>query len=107
MSISLAAQSLDDCQDLILKKLKGHAEADLVQIIRGTKGQWRTVASTDDSDAALPIELLADVLDQEKTLESGQHVAALLDSQRLPGQLLLVSGSNGTVDPDQWDSLAA
>ncbi len=106
MSISLSAETLDDCLSQILKIIKQQTGAAHTQIIRGTKGQWRTIGSTDPSaDGALPVELLADVLDQEKTLTAGTHVAALLDPQQLAGQVLLVSGAE--IDVDQCDSVAA
>ena len=106
MSISLAAESIEDCRIQILKKIKQVAKADQVQIIRGTKGQWRTVSQSDEHDGSPPVDLLAEVLDQEKTLGQDQNVASLLDPQRLAGQVLVISGGDSD-EPQRWDSVAA
>jgi Nif-specific regulatory protein len=61
------------------------AAAPLVTVVKGEKGQWRTLGSF-GFQRPLPTELLADVLDQARPVSTGDWIALPLFSQAESGE---------------------
>ena len=64
VQVACVESSTDDFLAAALKTMNGHFGTEAMALIRGTKGQWRTMARSGPKINAsnLPTELLADVL---------------------------------------------
>ena len=77
--------------DEALPLVRATVDARYVGLLHGEKGTWRSVAST-GSARSLPENVLADVLDGERPIVSGEWSAAALYAQSAGGEVLLVRG---------------
>ncbi len=69
--------------------IRDELDAAMVALVRGEKGRWTTLASAGPS-RALPLEIMADVLDEERSVERGDWLVSLIDPRHAPGELLVV-----------------
>ena len=110
VQVACTESSTDDFLASALKTMNGHFGTDAMALIRGTKGQWRTMARSGPKINAsnLPTELLSDVLDRDSTGQQELWAATPLRSKRA-GQLLvqLASSNQTTVSPEELESAAA
>ena len=82
-----------------------HCESSLTMIVRGIKGTWRGLASSDGgNDVELPIELLTEVLDNDQYATSNGWVAVPLSVPNQSGRLLV---QRSDADHLKLNSLAA
>ncbi len=110
VQVACSESSTDDFLSAAVKAINGHFGSDAMALIRGTKGQWRTMARSGSKINAsnLPTELLADVLDSESTGQQDGWAITPLPSGR-SGQLLVqLTGSNQTpTSAEELESAAA
>ena len=88
-------------------ELNSFAKATQTVVVQGVKGQWRILATSDESLKleSLPIELLSEVLDSERCQSDSGWIASPLNRPMESGQLLVQQ----TTSPDEeaFDVLAA
>ena len=88
-------------------ELNSFAGAKQTFVVQGVKGQWRILAASDDKlkQEALPIELLAEVLDCERCQSENDWIASPLNRPMESGQLLVQQ--TDSPDVTAFDVLAA
>ncbi len=94
--------------DEALKTIHAATSATSTQIVRGVKGQWRTIATCDEPIQP-PSELLSDCLDNETSILQNSWAVAPLESPNVRGLLLVqkLSAKNDGLGEQEMDSLAA
>jgi Nif-specific regulatory protein len=99
----------DDYFASALKAINAHFHADATAVIRGTKGQWRTMARSGSEINAsnLPTDLLADALDRDASRQHDLWSATPLKSSKTGLLLLQLSGSNESPSVKEIESAAA
>jgi Nif-specific regulatory protein len=88
-------------------ELNTFTKAKQTVVVQGVKGQWRILASTDEKlkQEALPIDLMAEVLDCERCQSDGGWIASPLNRPMNAGQLLVQQ--TDSTDETAFDVLAA
>ena len=77
----------------------------ITMIVRGVKGTWRGLASSDGgNDVELPIELLTEVLDNDRCASADGWIAVPLEVPNLSGRLLV---QRSEADETSMNSIAA
>ncbi len=76
----------------VLPELAPALKADYLAVVRLSRGEWSIVAESGGKQP-LPIELLADVLDEDEPKSSGPWAAAALEPKAASGELLLAHRS--------------
>ncbi|HEX7446256.1 MAG TPA: sigma 54-interacting transcriptional regulator [Pirellulales bacterium] len=90
----------------VLPELAAALKADYLAVVRLSRGEWSVVAEWGGKQS-LPIELLADVLDEDAPKSSGPWLAAALEAKAASGELLLAHRAGGSPrDLDAVDALA-
>lgn len=99
----------DDYFAAALKAINRHFKAEETALIRGTKGQWRTMARSGPKINAsnLPTELLADTLDSDATRQQDLWSATPLQSKRAGQLLVQLTGSSSSISAVELESAAA
>jgi transcriptional regulator with GAF, ATPase, and Fis domain len=105
MEISLASPGESDFLSEAMARINEETGAKFTAIVRGIKGQWRTLASA-GSKPTLPTELLAEALDSEKIETSPDWIAAPLLCPSQQGCLLVQKTPDPLVEAE-FNSLAA
>jgi transcriptional regulator with GAF, ATPase, and Fis domain len=93
---------------LALPLLRDASQSGYAALARGERGKWR-IETASGSTRELPLDLLADVLDQEAARGQGEWFAAPLDMQAHPGEVLVLHKpqAKGTPSEKLADALAA
>jgi len=105
VQVACSKSTTDDFLSAALKVINSHFGSAAMALIRGTKGQWRTMARSGSKINAsnLPTELLANVLDSESTQQQENWSATPLPSGR--SGLLLVQLTDAKQSPSSADEL--
>ena len=109
VQIARTESTNDDYFAAALKAINLHFQAESTALIRGTKGQWRTMARSGPKINAsnLPTDLLADVLDSDATRQQDLWSATPLKSKRSGVLLVQLAGSNASTSVEEIESAAA
>lgn len=93
----------------LLKAVNRYHKTNEVAIIRGSKGQWRTMArsGTAIDTSNLPIELLAESLDSETTVHNDPYSVTPLPDPGRSGTVLLLARGNSPIRDVELESTAA
>ena len=99
----------DDFLSSAMKAINRLFQTDETALIRGTKGQWRTMARSGSKINAsnLPTELLADVLDRDATERQDVWTATPLRSKRAGQLLVQLTGSKASTSEEELEYAAA
>ena len=110
VQLALDEATVDDFSSAALKAINQHFSGEATAIIRGTKGQWRTVARSGQKINAtnLPTDLLAETLDADATRQVPSWSATPLKDPRRAGLLLVqLNKKTSTAEPAEFESAAA